>query len=64
MRKHNIPRHQRRIILAIIVLATLAVVATDARQERPTGQGFTFRTAVEQSGLSLLPLVDRVPPRK
>ena len=47
MRKHNIPRHQRRIILAIIVLATLAVVATDARQERPTGQGFTFRTAVE-----------------
>jgi VWFA-related protein len=47
MHKHKIPRHQRRLILAIIILATLAVVATDARQERPTGQGFTFRTAVE-----------------
>ena len=47
MRTHNVPRHQRRIILAIIVLATLAVVATDARQERPAGQGFSFRTAVE-----------------
>ena len=47
MRTHSVPRHQRRLILAIVILATLAVVATDARQERPTGQGFSFRTAVE-----------------